>query len=788
MDTKVDIPLFNSYELKLPAWFAVPTHNFGNPKKPVWYSLANPTTNSRNLSHRSHMKSIDVRRMGIDEPEISYTGVWDDPRRRIANNMTLEHFDLQDQARIEKMKENPGATFGNHPALERGRPETMKKNIEYNRHHKQHTQEQKYGSNFLSEVSEVKKGKIIDNDKIQEVVNKSPSSSRTPSRLSELVSQLSSSKSSESMNRFRPKARGQSSRSSQSSRSLKQRPAIKGTRLIVKEPTKRAKGKADLNDFESSVSSDKPLEKVEPKKKKAPPKKKNNLIIVPDDYEFSSSEEEEEKKEVAAKKGRGRPKKYATAAEARTARIEKTKESNKRMKDKKQSTATATAAKPSEEEANVKESVPTGNPKLGMKGIEIKRRYVAPKENQVVGIVKRKKDGRVYYYNGFNEKSEAYGIVDGKVMIIGKVDNGSLDLFDEPKPVAKNIRFLGKRYAPIKPLNDLQEKVKGEGLTHTMPDGTIMTGSTHTSKSKPVKEVRVTKAKQTKIISRLKKEIKGGDDGEYLKEAIKQIEQIKGGSTAEQKGLASQLRTWIYPRNEKLYQDLSFIVHSGDREPHKYGFNKFADESNVFDNNAQNIIDQELENQTKNTKIKYRAKWLKGLPEKQRPPPPPKKTKKTKPPPPPAPATPPPPPPPKEKKTMEQRLGVKIVGKGPFFSKPKPKPKPETETEKTGRLMLTIPDKDEATIKEFVGKMPPTKKEPQQDAKIRENLLELKKQVNTKKPGEDAFQFQRRRKDLYKQIRELLDQIIIKTSDEIQLVKGDKRDTSDIARKYNLDY
>ena len=56
--------------------------------------------------------------------------------------------------------------------------------------------------------------------------------------------------------------------------------------------------------------------------KKPTTEKKKPILII-----------EEDEEEIPAKKSRGRPKKYDTKEEARTARIEKTKESNKRMRE-----------------------------------------------------------------------------------------------------------------------------------------------------------------------------------------------------------------------------------------------------------------------------------------------------------------------------------------------------------------------------------------------------------------------------------------------------------------------
>ena len=192
MDTPLNIPAFNSYELDLPAWFAVPTRNFGDPKKPVWWSLANPTTNTRNLSTRKHQHSIDINRKVIDKPALNE---WDELPRAMTQSITLEHFAPIDQARIEKMEEHEGESYANHPALSRGRPEVLPKNVEYMRHHKHHDQVKRYGSSFLEKVKAVQLGKPIVQG--EESAHPSPSSSRTPtartpSRLSNLARSLQS--------------------------------------------------------------------------------------------------------------------------------------------------------------------------------------------------------------------------------------------------------------------------------------------------------------------------------------------------------------------------------------------------------------------------------------------------------------------------------------------------------------------------------------------------------------------------------------------------------------------
>ena len=92
---------------------------------------------------------------------------------------------------------------------------------------------------------------------------------------------------------------------------------------------------------------------------------------------------------------------------------------------------------------------------------EPEKRDKKPKKKRVKDIVKRKFDGKVYYANRFLDYVDAYGVKNGKVMMIGTVgDYNSLDLFDEPKSIPKNVRFYNDDIPnkPIKFLNDLQEK------------------------------------------------------------------------------------------------------------------------------------------------------------------------------------------------------------------------------------------------------------------------------------------------------------------------------------------
>ena len=79
------------------------------------------------------------------------------------------------------------------------------------------------------------------------------------------------------------------------------------------------------------------------------------------------------------------------------------------------------------------------------------------------------------------------------------------------------------------------------------------------------------------------------------------IEEIEGGATDTQKGNAASMRTYINEnivgkKNECLFRDLSFLVHSGDRNPHLAGFNKFADPTNTYDPEADPLLATAYEN------------------------------------------------------------------------------------------------------------------------------------------------------------------------------------------------
>jgi hypothetical protein len=69
---------------------------------------------------------------------------------------------------------------------------------------------------------------------------------------------------------------------------------------------------------------------------------------------------------------------------------------------------------------------------------------------------------------------------------------------------------------------------------------------------------------------------------------------LKGGADALQKGTAAELRSYI--KKNDLRNALSFIVHSGDKDPSKYGVNPYADKSNKNDPTADLPIAEATEN------------------------------------------------------------------------------------------------------------------------------------------------------------------------------------------------
>jgi hypothetical protein len=202
MSAPLDLPIFGETKINLPAWYAVPylkevgKDADGRKRYIQMFSLANPMTTSRNLSNRRHNISVNIRRQaGLERPEVDNS--WDDTSasHRLREKMTLNRFDKLDQDRIKKMEEHDGEIYTNYPVLSRGRPEVMKKNVEYNRHHKKHNLEQRYGIPFLRKVKETELGRPHTRGEARAVA--SPVSSRTGSssrsRLSSLASSLRSS-------------------------------------------------------------------------------------------------------------------------------------------------------------------------------------------------------------------------------------------------------------------------------------------------------------------------------------------------------------------------------------------------------------------------------------------------------------------------------------------------------------------------------------------------------------------------------------------------------------------
>jgi hypothetical protein len=77
-----------------------------------------------------------------------------------------------------------------------------------------------------------------------------------------------------------------------------------------------------------------------------------------------------------------------------------------------------------------------------------------------------------------------------------------------------------------------------------------------------------------------------------INERKPRAKKVRGGATAEQKGRAAEMRSWVNENikgkmNECLFRDLSFIVHSGDKNPSKAGLNPYADQYNRYDPNAE---------------------------------------------------------------------------------------------------------------------------------------------------------------------------------------------------------
>ena len=395
MSSPLNIPLFSSIDVELPAWFAVPTKNYGDPKKPVWFALANPMTTSRNISTRKQEKSINIKRRTVDEPSLE-VNEWDD-----RGSLTKEHFAPIDQARIEKMEEHPNATFANYPVLARGRPEKMERNVEYNRHHKSHTREQKYGSSFLTKVAETLKGKPITQGEAS--AHPSPSSSRTPSRLSSLASSLRSS------------APSEATRSSGGDRVFG-RPIRR--RVVIEEDSESDEGS-------SSEGSSSESDEEGSKSSKSKSSKSSSFSITPKQKKPSVS--------------RGKP--PLKRPEPNPALTQKALE--KANKKQAREEAKEAKRKAREEAKEAKDKAKADKPKGKSKGAK-------PTSSQGDAPIVKQAKGRTPKYA---TKTEAY----------------------EAK-LAKNREWKERAKAKKAEAN----KPEGEGLTHKMPDGTVMSGATHT--------------------------------------------------------------------------------------------------------------------------------------------------------------------------------------------------------------------------------------------------------------------------------------------------------------------
>lgn len=147
--TEIDLPTFAEYQLNLPAFFAVKTNYFGDPKRKTWWKLANPLSTARNLATRKKESSVNLVRSGIIEPEVEIENENND-------RMLVEQFSSGDQLKIRKwLKADKTKNFAIRPVLPRGRPETMPANIEYKKGFRG------YDEDFLQQVKLTKDGRII---------------------------------------------------------------------------------------------------------------------------------------------------------------------------------------------------------------------------------------------------------------------------------------------------------------------------------------------------------------------------------------------------------------------------------------------------------------------------------------------------------------------------------------------------------------------------------------------------------------------------------------------------
>lgn len=354
MSPPLNIPLFNTFEVDLPAWLAVPTKNYGKKSNPVWFRLANPMTTSRNLSNRQHDSSIDLsRRAGLTKPEIKLNS-WDSSYNKA--DIVLEHFNALDQSRIKKMEEHSGELYTNYPVLSRGRPEVMAKNVDYNKKHSKHDTEQKYGKPFLTKVKETLIGKPIEGNDGNFSKPKSPVRSKTspPVRSSTLLSSLASSlrstipsdsdsgsdsesdeESEAGKNVFRPNRTTSSKKKlfkpsvSHGKPPLKRaEPNLALTTKVLQQAEKKRKKE------EAIAEKKKATQEAKESKAKAKEAKAKEKADKPKIKTKTTKPTPSEAGDVITKKARGRTPKHATKEEAYKAKLE----SNKLNKQKKKET------------------------------------------------------------------------------------------------------------------------------------------------------------------------------------------------------------------------------------------------------------------------------------------------------------------------------------------------------------------------------------------------------------------------------------------------------------------
>jgi len=374
MSPPLNIPLFNTFEVDLPAWLAVPTKNYGKKSNPVWFRLANPMTTSRNLSNRQHDSSIDLsRRAGLTKPEIKLND-WDHKYDKV--NIVLEHFNALDQSRIKKMEEHSGELYTNYPVLSRGRPEVMAKNVDYNKKHSKHDTEQKYGKPFLTKVKETLIGKPIEGK--DDNFSKPKPQVRSSTLLSSLASSLRSSIPSDSdrgsdegsdeesdeeseagKNVFRPNRKIPSKKKIYKPSVSHGKPPLKRaepnlaltTKVLQQAEKKRKKEEAIAEKKKSKAESTEAKKKATQEAKEAKETKQKEKADKPKIKTKTTKPTPSEAGDVITKKARGRTPKHSTKEEAYKAKLE----SNKLNKQKKAEEKKAKSTKKDNIELVIKE-------------------------------------------------------------------------------------------------------------------------------------------------------------------------------------------------------------------------------------------------------------------------------------------------------------------------------------------------------------------------------------------------------------------------------------------------